>query len=420
MKDSRERVRRALRHEAGPVPIDFGSTAITGMHVSCVAALRDHYGLERRLVKVCEPYQMLGEIEEDLAGVLGIDVAGVGSRNTMFGFPNENWKIARMPWGQEVLVSEHFRTTPDGRGGLFIHPQGDLSAPPSGHMPARSFFFDTVIRQAPIDDNHLNPEDNLEEFAPLPEAEIERYARTVNEKAATGRAVIIGLSGTGLGDIALVPGPFLKRPRGIRDVQEWYLSLAARRDYVAAIFERQTEIALENLRRVAAAVDRDAIDAIILCGTDFGMQRGTFCSVDDFHSLFLPFYRRMTDWIHAHTPWKIMKHSCGAVASLIPSLLDAGFDILNPVQCSAEGMAPEALKKQFGGRIVFWGGGVDTQRTLPFGTPQQVREEVLRRCEVFSENGGFIFNSIHNVQARTPVENIAAMIEAVREFNGER
>jgi uroporphyrinogen-III decarboxylase len=113
-----------------------------------------------------------------------------------------------------------------------------------------------------------------------------------------------------------------------------------------------------------------------------------------------------------------MKHSCGAVSKFLPSFIEAGIDILNPVQCSAAGMDPAELKARFGDRIVFWGGGVDTQHVLPFGTPAEVREQVLRRCEVFAPGGGFVFNTIHNIQARTPVENIVAMIDAVHEFNG--
>jgi len=103
---------------------------------------------------------------------------------------------------------------------------------------------------------------------------------------------------------------------------------------------------------------------------------------------------------------------------LVEEFIDSGFDILNPVQCSAKGMSPVELKRKYGSRIVFWGGGVDTQNILPFGTPQQVREDVASKCRIFSENGGFVFNSIHNVQAMTPVENLVAMFETVWEFNG--
>ena len=132
----------------------------------------------------------------------------------------------------------------------------------------------------------------------------------------------------------------------------------------------------------------------------------------------MPYYQRVNGWIHKHTRWRTFKHSCGAVAKFIPSFLESGFDILNPVQCSAAGMAPEQLKADYGESLIFWGGGVDTQQVLPFGTPQQVREQVLRRCEIFSRNGGFIFCPVHNIQAGTPAENIVAMIDALREFQG--
>ncbi|MBF8297293.1 MAG: putative methyltransferase CmuC [Bacteroidetes bacterium] len=126
----------------------------------------------------------------------------------------------------------------------------------------------------------------------------------------------------------------------------------------------------------------------------------------------------MNDWIHIHTAWKTFKHSCGSVISLIPSFIDSGFDILNPVQCSAAGMEPENLKKEFGADLVFWGGGIDTQKTLMFGTPEQVRDETLKRCEIFGMDGGFIFNTVHNIQGNVPVKNVVAMFDALKEIRG--
>jgi uroporphyrinogen-III decarboxylase len=160
------------------------------------------------------------------------------------------------------------------------------------------------------------------------------------------------------------------------------------------------------------------VDAVFLCGTDFGTQTSTFCSESTFRNLYFPYYKQMNDWIHAHTQWRTFKHSCGSVIQFIPAMIEAGFDILNPVQCSATGMDPDKLKSTFGEELVFWGGGVDTQQVLPFRTTAEVREHVLRRCEVFAKDGGFVFNSIHNIQAQTPVENIVAMLDAVAEFNG--
>jgi len=415
---SRERVLSALSHrEPDRVPIDFGSTGVTGVHASCIARLRDYFGLEKRLVKVHEPYQMLGVLDEDLKKAMGVDVEGVSRPVTMFGYRNRDWKTWRMPDGLEVLVSEEFRVTTDANGDILIYPEGDLTAPPSGRMPKDGFFFDAIVRQDPIVEEQLDPRDNLEEFQPITESDIEDLRQSVIEARETNRAVILNFGGTAFGDIALVPAPFLKYPKGIRDVAEWYVSTTSRRDYIHQIFTRQCEIAIENLKRVHQAIGA-AVDAIFVCGTDFGTQTSAFCSVKTFRDLYLPYYSKLNQWIHANTQWKTFKHSCGSVDRFIPSFIEGGFDILNPVQCSATGMEASHLKSAYGDRITFWGGGIDTQQVLPFGTPEEVRRQVLERCGIFSQNGGYVFNTIHNVQARTPVQNIVAMLDAVHEFNG--
>jgi hypothetical protein len=359
---------------------------------------------------------MLGLIEADLQEAMGIDTEGAFRRETMFGYRNQNWK----PWrfqGLDVLVGGDFNVTIDSNGDTLVHPQGDLTAAPSGRLPKDGFFFDSIVRQRHFDENRLNPEDNLEEFQVLSDEAVAEIAADVRGARATGRGVVSAIGGTAFGDIALVPAPGAKDPRGIRDVAEWYMSTSSRRDYIHAIFQKQCEIALKNLEKVRAAAG-DSIDVVFLCGTDFGTQTSTFCSVRTFRDLWLPYYSAVCGWIHNNTEWKCFKHSCGSVVRFIDSMIEAGFDILNPVQCSATGMEPEALKAKYGDRIVFWGGGVDTQKTLPFGTPGEVREQVLRRCEIFARGGGFVFNTIHNIQAGTPVANVVAMLDAVKEFNG--
>ncbi len=413
----RKRVLDAINHRAPDrVPMDFGGSSVTGIHVSCVAKLRDCYGLEKRLVKVSEPYQMLGLVEDDLKEAIGVDVTPLMGRTNMFGFENRDWK----PWtynGLDVLVPEDFRVTTDAEGGTLIYPKGDRSAPPSGHMPKDGFFFDSIIRQKPIDPDHLDPQDNTEQYAALTDKQldgIEEDARAVN----TGEyAVFASLVNTALGDIAFVPGPDLTDPKGVRDVAEWYMLTASRPDVVHKIFDRQVEVGIANLEKIHARVG-DAIDVIFLCGTDFGTQTSSFCSVKTFDSLWKPHYADLCGWIHKNTSWKVFKHSCGSSERFFESMIDAGIDIINPVQCSAKGMDPRMLKAKYQGRLVFWGGGVDTQQTLPFGTPAEVRAEVLERCEIFSEGGGFVFDAIHNVQAGTPVANMVAMFDAVKEFNG--
>jgi hypothetical protein len=414
---SRERLDAALNHRSPDrIPVDFNGTAVTGMHVRCVIGLREHYGLEKRLVKVHEPYQMLGWIDDDLQTALGIDVEGVYGPDTMFGYRNENWTPWRMDDGTEVLMSGNFRTKKDENGDTLVYPGGDRSVPPSGRLPKNGFFFDTIIRQEPIDEAKLDPEDNLQEFGPIDEATLDHFEVQSRRAAATGRGIIASFGGTALGDIALVPAPGLKHPKGIRDVEEWYVSTLTRRPYVHKVFERQTAIALGNLEKLHSRVGNQ-VQATFLCGTDFGTQQSTFCSVASFRELYMPYYRRINDWVHGHTAWKTFKHSCGAVFNLIPAFIESGFDILNPVQVSAAGMDARRLKAEFGRDIVFWGGGVDTQKTLAFGTAQQVRTEVLERCAVFGRDGGFVFNAIHNIQANVPIANIVAMFDALREYN---
>ena len=167
-------------------------------------------------------------------------------------------------------------------------------------MPRDGCFFDTIVRQPPIEEDRLNLEDNLEEFTPISDADVEHFRREAARAAASGRGVIATFGGTAFGDIALVPAPFLKHPKGIRDIAEWYMSTATRRDYVHGIFAHQCEVALANLARIHAAVG-DVMDAVFVCGTDFGTQTSTFCSVKTFDELYFPYYKRVNDWIHAHT-----------------------------------------------------------------------------------------------------------------------
>jgi len=185
-----------------------------------------------------------------------------------------------------------------------------------------------------------------------------------------------------------------------------------RRDYVYEVFEGQCDIALKNLKLLIDALG-DKIQAAFTTGTDFGTQNGLFISPQAYRDLFKPFHKKINDYIHANSNWKVFMHSCGAVKELIPDFIEAGFDILNPVQCSAAGMDPRQLKNEFGKDIIFWGGGVDTQKTLPFGTPQEVYNEVRQRIEIFNNPTGMVFNTIHNIQAKTPLKNVLAIFRAV-------
>ena len=419
--NSREQFSKTVNHrQPDRVVIDLGSTAVTGIHIQTISKLRRHFGLQRKPIRVIEPFQMLGEVDWELIDSIGIDVIGAWGKNNMFGFNNHSpFKEWKTPWGQRVMVPMNFNVTVDEKGDTLMYPQGDTSVPPCARMPKTGYFFDAIIRQEPIVEEELNVEDNLEEFGLISDKDLEHWRIEIDKAYFSGKAVIAAFGGTALGDIALIPGLNLKKPKGIRDVAEWYMSTVMRSDYIKNIYERQSEIAIENLSRLYSVVG-NKVNAVFMCGTDFGTQSSTFCSPEQFDEMWLPYYKRMNDWIHENTQWKTFKHSCGAVETFMDSFIRAGFDIINPVQINATGMDPKKLKERYGRDLVFWGGGIDTQHVLPFGTPAEVREQVLRTCEIFNKNGGFVFNTVHNAQANVPVENMVAMLEAIKEFNGKR
>ena len=273
---SRERLRTTLTHKAPDrIAIDFGATPVTGIHVLIIEKLRDYYGLKKIPVKVTEPYQMLGEIDPELMDILGVDVIGINPRTNIIGFESNNWKEFRMWWGQEVLVPGNFNTKTLAGGDLLLYPEGDMTAEPSARMPSTGYFFDTLIRQEPLDESKLKVDDNLEEFAPLSSVDIEYWTRQIESVKNSNRGVVANFGGTALGDIALVPAPFMKHPRGIRDIQEWYMSTLVRPDFIKEVFERQTDIAVENLKKLFS-IAGDVVDVVYLCGNDFGTQHSTF------------------------------------------------------------------------------------------------------------------------------------------------
>jgi len=418
---SRERVIAALNHREGDkIPFDIGGSAVTGMQASTVYKLRQALALDPpgTPVRVVEPYQMLGEIAPDLMDAVGIDVACLWGRKTMFGFPNEGWKPWRLFDGTPVLVPAGFNTDPEPNGDILLYPEGDRTIPPSGRMPRGGYYVDAIVRQPAIDEATLRVEDNCEEFTPIGEEDLEHFRKEAERLyTRTDKALLASFGGTAFGDIALVPAMWLRQPRGIRDIEEWYVSTVARKEYVRSVFERQCAVALENLARIHAVVG-DRVVAAFTTGTDFGTQCGPFISRKAYRDLYQPFHKEVNAWIHKNTSWKSFIHSCGSVFQLIPDFIESGFDILNPVQCSASEMDPRALKARFGSELTFWGGAVDTQQTLPFGTPAQVAEEVRARIDAFGPGGGFVFNAIHNIQGGVPVANLMAMLETFERYRG--
>jgi hypothetical protein len=320
-----------------------------------------------------------------------------------------------------VEISGHFEHDVLPNGDIVQYPKGDRSAPPSGRMPKDGFYFDTIVRQEPIDEAKLDPREWVEQTYSLYTQEELRFLEETSKSffQSTDYSLVGNFWGAGFGDIAIVPGPAVLNPKGIREPEEWYISSLTRTDYVKEIFRLQMEMQMKNLEMYREAVG-DRIDVVVMSGTDFGSQNGPFISPDAYRDMFKPLHKGMNDWVHAHTPWKTFFHTCGSIVAYLDDFSEAGIDILNPVQLSAAGMSPEFLKQKYGDKFVFCGGAVNAQGTLAFGTPEQVREEAARNMKILGKGGGFVFNNVHNIQATVPTENMIALFETVRDKGAYR
>lgn len=413
---SRERVRSAINHQVPDrVPLDLGSTLVTGIQASIYAKLKKALGISGGNIRVYDPFQMLAEVEEEVKKALGVDTYGIQLPVNIFGYRNENWKPFTMFDGTEVLISGHFEYDMLENGDIVQYPKGDRSAPPSGKMPEGGYYFDSIVRQEPIDDSKLDPKEWVMQTYSLYTEEDLRYLEETSRWyfENTDYALIGNFWGAGFGDIAIVPGPHIPHPKGIRDPEEWYVSVITRKQYIKDIFGYQFELQMKNLKMYREAVG-ERIEVIVMSGTDFGSQHGPFISPAAYRDMFKPLHRAMNDWVHENTPWKTFFHTCGSIAAFLDDFAEAQVDILNPVQISAFGMEPELLKEQYGDRFVFWGGGVDSQGVLSFGTPEEVRLQVAHNIEVFSRGGGFVFNNVHNIQTTVPLDNLLAFFATLK------
>lgn len=400
---SRERVLKALNfEEPDRVPIDLGGTLMSGIMAHALAQLRDHLGLEKRPVKVYEVFQMLGEVEADLVDRLNIDVLPVEPLVQFFGLRRENYK----PWilwdGTEVLMPGQFDVETDAEGNWLLHEEGDPGNPIVARMPKDGYYFDMPSMIDSHDDFSPPPLEEVARENHLTPDELEfLQARAEKLRKETDKALLLGCWGKlGLSSVGSIP--------------DFLCLMAMDRAYVRDLFALRTETALSNLEKLKQYLG-DNIDIVGLDGSDYGSQRMEMFSPDWFAELHVPCLKRQNDWVHRNTDWKTWQHTCGSITNILPMLVETGLDIINPVQCSAEGMEPAGLKERFGKDLTFWGGAVDTQKTLPFGTTEEVAAEVAERIRIFAPGGGFIFNPIHNIQQSTPPENIVAAYDTAVE-----
>ena len=419
--NSRERLNQTLNHvEPGKIVVDVGSSVVSGISAITLSYLRDALHLEKRLVKVYEPMQILGEVEDDVRTALGVDVVGISTPYSTFGYRNDLWKPWKGPNGTDLLIGEGFAFTVDEAGDTYAYPAGDTTARPSAKLPAGGYYFDNIIRQGSIEEEDLDAKEDFKNDFPVMSDDV---VMEIKKKAEyyynnTEYGINLGNFLCGLGDVAALPGPGQKITNGIRNMEDWLIAHYTNPDYVKDVYALQFENAMATLEKLKNALG-DMPQIVQISGTDFGTQRTEFISPSMYREFYKPYHEKLNAWVHENTSWKTMYHTCGSIVNLLDDFAEAGIDILNPVQCSAEGMTPRMLKEKYGDKFVFWGGGVDTQNTLPFGTPEEVYKEVTERLEIFAPGGGFVFNSIHNIQSKTPIENILSMFKAVNDYNNK-
>ena len=417
---SRERVIKTLNHQRPDrIPIDLGASTVTGISASMLAQLREALNLKYKPVKIIEPFQMLGEVEEDLMELLGIDVIGLWPYKAMFfGYSQDNWKPWALQDGTKVLIGSGFQWKEDNEGNVYTYPCGDTSAKPCAKLPRGGFYFDSISQFPAVNGDNLNArEDFKDQFQLYSEKEL-RYFEKISHKLYnnTSYAITINFWESSIGDLGFLFGGSLRSPKGIRNIEEFYSAFLLYPNYIKELFDFQTEMALKNLMLLKQSIG-DRAQAIYISGVDLGTQRGPIISPDMYREFFKPYHKKINRWVHDNTSWKVIFHSCGSIVKFLDDFIDVGVDVLNPIQTSAVDMDPKMLKTKYGDKLVFWGGGVDTQSILPFGTPKEVKNDTLEKINIFSTGGGFVFSTIHNIQYNVPIENILAMFQALKEFN---
>jgi uroporphyrinogen decarboxylase len=364
---ARERVLRTLRHQ--PVdrfPIDLGAHFSTGISAFAYARLREHLGLDGRPIRIVDPSQFLAWVDDDVLERFRCDV-----------------RILRAPWratapwtprdGRTFRIPVTMQPQPQADGSWIVERDGKRT-----RMPAGGFFFDG---------DWLGYEDR-------PWTEQAAALRDEADRLRASDAAVFLMQG--------VWAFFSDNP-------DWLMRAAEDPEAMAAENVRKCDEAIAHVGRLIDLLG-DRVDIIDMNG-DLGAQKAPMIGPRLYQQVCQPFVKRVVDFVHRNSDWKVFMHSCGAICPLLPHLVETGIDAINPVQVSAQGMDPQVLKQRFGGKLVFWGGGCDTQRVLGTATTDEVRANVRHLTGILGEDGGFVFTAVHNIMGDVPPQNIVAMYD---------
>ena len=391
---SRERVRCALEHtEADKVPVDFGAMRSTGINAMAYGELRQHLGLEKKPVKVYDVFQQLGEPHDDVLSLFQADVVQLHRMYTAFGISNEFWKEGKLDNGMEALYPYEYAPVVNAAGEREIR---DASGTLIAKMPCGGLYFDLV--------NH--PYADAETAADLEAVPCETFS--VHELDYLQKNAKALYENTDYAILGAFGGNIFEAGQGDFGYETYFMNLSLEKELMHRYNERICEAHLQNLKKYLSAVG-EYID-VIQFGDDLGMQNSTQISVSMYREMIKPYHKTLFQYVKKHYPRvKVFLHSCGSIRPLIGDLIDAGVEILNPIQISAADMDPKDLKREFGKDLVFWGGGVSTQTTINTGTLDEIQRSVRENMEIFAPGGGYVFTQIHNFQAGTAPEKVVAV-----------
>ncbi len=405
--NSRERVTKALNFQKPDrVPIDLGAMRASGVASRVYAAIKKGLGIDTP-TKVFDTMQILAEVEPAVLDAFHVDVIPLDTAAASWQLADAEAGVPRTLFdGTDVYFPPGTQIAAEASGDwVLLGPDGR----PFARMPEDGFYFDFIrpTMAGKIDPDAWRPPQTVSGEELRAVEKLARHLHQNTDKAVLGWGAalsVVGLSALLADNIT----------QGSLDA--WLAMLMVEKETAHEMMGRYVDSIIARLELYREAVG-DRVVAWGMASDDAGTQRSELLSPELFAEMVQPHYKRLCDWIHAHTPWKTFLHSCGCVEGYIEHWIEAGVDVLNPVQISAERMDPEHLMEEFGGRIVFWGGGCETQQVLPLGTPEEVREHVRRNLGVFSAaEGGYVFTQVHNIQPNVPAENVEAMLAAAYEY----
>ena len=408
---SRERVMAAVNHKTpDKCPLDLGSTPSSGISAIAYNNLKKHLGMTGGHTRIYDVVQQVVQPEDEIIEKFGVDVIDIGRA---FNEKDSDWYDTTLADGSTGQYPVWFKPEKQPNGDYLVF---DKEGTKIARMPVGATFFDQTY--FPYEDDYPDNYDDLDRqmgkvlwsalvHSPWDHANEENFYQTLRERIiklrqSTDKALMI-TCGCNLFEW----GTFLRR------MDNFLMDIYSDEENVEALIEQLMIRHIASLEKVCAAVG-DVVD-ILRFGDDLGMTTGMFMSREKYQHFFKPYHTKLNEYVHTHSNMKTLLHSCGSLYPIIPDLIDAGYDILNPVQTSAKDMDPETLKREFGKDITFWGGGCNTKSVLNKATPDEVYNYCRRMIDIFNKDGGFVFNQEHNIMPDVPPENILAMYRAVKD-----